>query len=144
MLTDIKKILVVDDEVEIVKAIKRHLSRKGFCLSTASNITDAWQDINMSAQKNAPFDLVITDIAMPRGSGIELSMWIKENYPDVSVLFISGFGVKDLVLENINLKLDDFCQKPFNPDQLIDKINMISQRRKGEQVGQQSVANQNS
>jgi DNA-binding response OmpR family regulator len=130
MLTNIQKILVVDDEVELAKAIKLHLSRTGFTINSENNIQAARKKIDSSAKKNSPFDLVITDISMPGGSGIELLQWIQQSYPAISILLISGFGEDDLIARNTRPLLDDFCKKPFNPKTLLTKILSIEQGRK--------------
>ncbi|MEN8258113.1 MAG: response regulator [Thermodesulfobacteriota bacterium] len=129
MVKKIKKILIVDDEIQIVKAIERHLSRTGFTVGSADTIKEAREKIDKEARNHAPFDLLITDVMMPSGSGIDLSQWLKKSYPDISVLFISGYGVKDLVTDAVDLTLDDFCQKPFTPSKLLATIHCIDQRR---------------
>ncbi len=130
MDNDIKKILIVDDETEIIKAIERHLSRTGFTVGSADTIQEARGKIGKEAHDHTPFDLVITDVMMPGGSGIDLSHWLKERYPETSVLFISGYGVNDLVTGAVESSLDDFCQKPFSPSTLLETIHRIDQRRR--------------
>lgn len=129
-MTDIQKILVVDDEVQLAKAIQLHLSRVGFTISSKNNITSAMEIIEYAANTNRPFDLVITDISMPGGSGLELSQWIQEKYPAISIILISGFGEGDLIALNTRPLLDDFCKKPFSPKILLSRIRRIEQERK--------------
>ncbi len=129
-MTEIQKILVVDDEIQLAKAIRLHLSRIGFTTSLENNIQAAQEIIDYSANENSPFDLVITDIAMPGGSGLELSQWIQKKYPAISIILISGFGEGDLIDINTRPGLDDFCKKPFSPKILLSRIRTIEQRRK--------------
>lgn len=129
-MTDIQKILVVDDEKILAKAISLNLKRMGFTTSLENNIKSAQEIIDSSANENSPFDLVITDITMPGGSGLLLSKWIKKNYPTISIILISGFGEDDLIELNTRPGLDDFCKKPFDPKTLLVKIHTIDQERK--------------
>ena len=116
MIELIKRILVVDDEVEFVKTIVRHLKRNGFSLETACNGDDARKKIHDSVLKGLPFDLVITDLVMPKMSGIELIKWVIKHHPEFSVLVVSGFGYADMAGEIIRQEMDAFAQKPFTPD----------------------------
>lgn len=130
MLTDIKKILVVDDEAELANAIQIHLSRIGFLINSENSLTAAQKTIAKAARENTLFDLVITDISMPGNSGIELLQWIQERYPLISIILISGFGADDIISGNIRPLMDDFCKKPFTPNALLTRIQTIEQGRK--------------
>jgi CheY-like chemotaxis protein len=80
-------ILVVDDEVEVGTAIRRVLERAGHIVSVANNATAG---LNVVAQQ-AP-DVVITDIIMPKVHGVELIKILRERFPRIRVIAISGGG----------------------------------------------------
>jgi CheY-like chemotaxis protein len=80
-------ILVVDDEVEVGTAIRRVLERAGHIVSVAQNATAG---LNVVAQQ-AP-DVVITDIIMPKVHGVELIKILRERFPRIRVIAISGGG----------------------------------------------------
>jgi len=80
-------ILVVDDEVEVGTAIRRALERAGHIVSVAHNATAG---LNVVAQQ-AP-DVVITDIIMPKVHGVELIKILRERFPRIRVIAISGGG----------------------------------------------------
>lgn len=130
MIELIKRILVVDDEAELVKTIVRHLKRNGFSLESSFNVLSAQQKIHDSVLKGLPFDLVITDLVMPKMSGIELFKWITKHHPEISVLVISGFGSADLAREVIRPEMDGFAQKPLTPEDMIGLISRIDRKRK--------------
>ena len=129
MNNSIKRILVVDNEVEFVKTLQRHLKRKGFSVDVAYDGSNGIDRIKTSSVKGDPFDLVITDVVMPNMGGIELLRWVKRNYPSLSVLLISGFGDTDLVIENIRAELDAYVQKPVTPRQMMALIRKLNQNR---------------
>jgi PleD family two-component response regulator len=80
-----KKILVVDDEENVCHSIKKVLSRKGYSVSQALNVEDA---VNLI--KEMTFDLVITDMMIPGTSGLELLQIIRDHYPELEVVMITG------------------------------------------------------
>jgi len=100
-------ILVVDDELVI-----RDLCSKGlrkYRILQAGSLQEA-----LDCYASQPVDLVLTDIQMPDGSGIELLRRIKKIDPNALVLIMTGFGDKETVLEALRADADDFIQKPVN------------------------------
>lgn len=80
-------ILVVDDEREVGAVIRRVLERAGFTVAVASNAADGLEAV--AAQ---PPDVVITDVIMPKVHGVELIKTLRERYPRIRVIAISGGG----------------------------------------------------
>lgn len=80
-------ILVVDDEREVGAVIRRVLERAGFTVNVASNAADGLEAV--AAQ---PPDVVITDVIMPKVHGVELIKILRERYPRIRVIAISGGG----------------------------------------------------
>jgi CheY-like chemotaxis protein len=80
-------VLVVDDEVEVGEAVRRVLERAGYVVTVASNATAGMDAV----ARQAP-DVVITDIIMPRVHGVELIKILRERYPRIRVIAISGGG----------------------------------------------------
>ncbi|MCB0391339.1 MAG: response regulator [Bdellovibrionales bacterium] len=103
------KILIVDDEVELLKNISEVFTLFGFTVKTASGGTEAWQ---MLQAEN--YDLVISDVRMPNGDGIELLSKCKERNPySPKVLLISGFNDHKHE-ELLDFGVDGFFTKPFD------------------------------
>ena len=130
MMEAIKRILVVDDEEEFVNTITRHLKRERFILHSARNGEDAREKIHQTTRDLRPYDLVITDVIMPKVSGIELLQWIKKNHAGVSVLVVSGFGDQNQVIGTIRPDMDACCQKPLTPFEMMKLIGNIDQKRR--------------
>lgn len=110
-----KKILVVDDNLQIGGLIQRILGREGFDVTTVSTPQDA---LHWCEQNGIP-DLLLSDVKMPQMSGPELSRQLKELYGEFAVLFMSGFPGEE------NEDIDPLLPKPFNRAELIAAINAI-------------------
>ena len=126
----IERILIVDDEAECVNMFRRHLRRKGFSISSASDGKEACHKIQDAVSRRLPFDLVITDDFMPNVGGIELLEWIKETHPGTSVIVVSGFGHTDMVMEAIRPEIDEYGQKPLTPQEMMQLIGNIDVKRR--------------
>jgi YesN/AraC family two-component response regulator len=119
-------ILVVDDELPMRRMLSRVLRRMGHEIETAESGLTGW----LAFQKN-PYDLVITDQAMPEMTGDQLADKIKEESPDTPVIMVTGFGdllrARDNPPENIDLLLS----KPVQIEQLNDAIHSVIKQKKG-------------
>lgn len=108
-------ILVVDDEEDILELIERHLSNKGYEVITAYDGEQA-----LPLLDKLKFDLVITDLKMPRIDGMELLKRVKERDPNIEVVILTGHGTMDSVIEALrDGGAFDYLQKPlYNIKQL--------------------------
>lgn len=115
------KILVVDDEAHIREILESEFQAEGAKVYTAENGTQGFE-----AAKNNPVDIIISDIRMPGGSGIELLDKIKaENVYSPVVLFMTGFS--DLQLDDAYAKgAEAVFSKPFQIDQIIEKVRELT------------------
>ena len=107
---DCKKIniLVVDDEPLVRRSLSEFLTLEGYCVSTASNGREA-----LELLKNYTADIVITDIKMPELTGIQLLQQIRLNYPDIAVIFITGYGSIENAVEAMKEGAFDYITKPI-------------------------------
>ena len=118
------RLLIVDDEEEITKALGRHFKRKGiFCVAAGSG-EEAVKHLQNTSR---PFDLLITDILMPAMDGLALARWVHGHYPEMPVLFMSAFGNKEIATREMRPGMDDYIAKPFVPDDLLQKITTVLQ-----------------
>lgn len=115
-------ILVVDDEQVIRDLCSKGL--KQYRILQAGSLQEA-----LDCYASQTVDLVLTDIQMPGGSGIELLRRIKKIDPNALVLVMTGFGDKDTVLEALRADADDFIQKPVNLLHLQTAIEKSLSRR---------------
>lgn len=135
MMDAIKRILVVDGEKEFADTVTRHLKRKKFITQSASNGADALDIINDTTGPVSQYDLVITDVMIPKVSGIELLQWIKNYHSQISVLIVSGLGSQNMARKTIRPAMDDCCQKPVTPDEMMRLIDTINNKRKTRSMG---------
>ena len=107
------KILVVDDEKSMREILQIFLKNEGYNVSVASNGAAAIEDI-----KKDIFDLIITDMNMPKASGLDLLKSAKQISPDIIVVIITAFGSTDSAVEAMKLGAYDYIQKPFQMDEI--------------------------
>ena len=120
-------ILVVDDDKEIVNAIEIYLSKEGYNILKAYNGEEAIHVI-----QNNEIHLVILDIMMPKMNGIELAKKIRENL-SIPILMLSAKSEDYDKINGLNVGADDYVTKPFNPMELIARVN--SQIRRYTKLG---------
>jgi DNA-binding NtrC family response regulator len=111
MITE--KILVVDDEENVCHSVKKILRRKGYEVSHALTVDDAIKLID-----DLSFDLVITDLMIPGTSGMDLIQIIREKYPELDVIMITGYASIESAVKATKLGASAYLPKPFTPDEL--------------------------
>ena len=116
-----QSILVVDDELDIVVIFKQALSRQGY---TVFGFTDPLLALEHFKLNSEDYGLVITDVRMPRMSGIELAANIKAVKPDAKVLLMSAFEVSDLDFSMPGIKINDFLRKPIDVRTLVRRVKV--------------------
>ena len=109
-----KKILVIDDNEEVLKTITQYLEQKDYNIIAASNGLDA---LKLCETEKGGFDLVITDLVMPNISGVAIISIVKERYPKIPVIAITGWGEHPEALAT-EAKADIVLEKPFELDEL--------------------------
>ena len=117
-------ILVVDDDEGIRTLVKKYLNENNYLDTTANSAEDAFEKIQI-----IKFDLIILDIMMPGKSGLE---FIKENQKklDTPVILLTAKGEADERVEGLEVGADDYLPKPFEPKELILRIQNIIQKTK--------------
>ena len=117
-------ILVVDDDEGIRTLVKKYLNENNYLVTTAITAEDAFEKIQI-----IKFDLIILDIMMPGKSGLE---FIKENQKklDTPVILLTAKGEANERVEGLEVGADDYLPKPFEPKELILRIQNIIQKTK--------------
>lgn len=108
-ITKKTKILVVDDDTDIVVLISSFLAEEGFKVYTATRAKQAIEYV-----QNYPVDLAIIDIALPEMNGIELLKKFKEIKPNIEAIMITAYKDAEKVVEAFRLGAFDCIFKPFN------------------------------
>ncbi|MDI6766092.1 MAG: response regulator [Bacteroidota bacterium] len=130
------KILVVDDEETVCHSVKKILSRKGYTVDAALNVESA-----IKKMSNTNFDLVITDLMMPKTNGMELLQIVRDHYPELEVIMITGYASIESAVTATKLGDSNYLPKPFTPDELTDVTEKALTNRKNKieaRVNQQS------
>ncbi|WP_334308936.1 response regulator transcription factor [Terrisporobacter petrolearius] len=110
-------ILVVEDDIDIIKLLKIYLENDGHRVISAQNGLDALQII-----ENIKVDLVVMDIMMPKMDGYELTMRIRSKYT-IPIIILSAKNEDSDKIMGLNLGADDYMTKPFNPLEIVARIN---------------------
>ena len=120
-----KHILVVDDEPAIRYPIIFMLSKTGYKVSEARDGLEALNLILHAEDQGDPFDLLLTDIRMPRMSGMELIHELKWNEINLPVIAISGMPDEELVQKLLNIGCSGYIMKPFDIQDLIRQVEQV-------------------
>ncbi len=126
------KILLVDDEVNLVDPMSYTLSQKGFDTVVAYRGSEALKLIISEAP-----DLVLLDWSMPEMSGIDVLKDLRSKANSIPVLMITGKSAKEDIVEGLEAGADDYITKPFSWDELMARINSVLRRaqlRAGAQI----------
>jgi len=121
------KILLVDDEEDILEFLSYNLKREGYKIETANNGISALKKIERSKP-----DLIILDVMMPEMDGIEVCEKIREKdkFEDVLILFLTARSEEYSELAGFSAGADDYITKPIKPKLLVSRVNAILKRKR--------------
>lgn len=117
MTGQMDRILIADDDAVIREGLRRILSKEGFNVETVSNGHAALQRLDQQR-----FKLLITDLKMPGKSGLEVLESVRKCQPELPVILITGYAAIDNAVEAMKNGATDYLAKPFNNDEIIDKV----------------------
>ena len=126
-----KKILVVDDEADLVELVSYNLEKEGFAVDSAFNGEDALVKV-----KKGNFDLLILDLMLPEIQGMELCRLIR-NDPKTAMLPIIMLTAKGEEMDRvvgIEMGADDYVTKPFSPRELVARVRAVLRRSMGKPI----------
>ena len=115
------KLLIIDDNQEILGALCEFLSKKKYDITSASN---GLEGLKYLEKEKRGFDVVITDLIMPDISGVALISIIKKRYPDTQVIAITGWGEHPEALAT-EAEADHVMEKPFNLSELEKSLEKL-------------------
>ncbi len=128
--------LVVEDTADVAEAIIERLGRGGHACDRAASLADAKHFASASA-----YDLVILDINLPDGSGLDFLKWIRQRKNAVPVLVLTARLAVDDKIGALDFGADDYMVKPFDLGELEARVRAIIRRRSGESGVQLSSGN---
>ncbi|OGQ96001.1 MAG: hypothetical protein A2521_14465 [Deltaproteobacteria bacterium RIFOXYD12_FULL_57_12] len=113
-------VLLIDDEDDFRELAEKRLKKRGFAVCTAAGCQEAMACLDSSC----PPDVVILDLNMPKVNGLQCLHYIKEKQPQVPVIMLTGHASVDTGVEGIRLGAFDYCLKPIELEELLEKIHL--------------------
>jgi len=126
-------ILVVDDSEGTREVIRRNLEGAGYQVLGAPGVPEA-----IATMKQSPVDLVITDLKMPRVSGMDLVRHVRENYPNTEVMMITGYATVTSAVEAVKVGADEYLSKPFTDGELLGAVRRSLAKLRVRRAGRES------
>lgn len=118
-----KKILIVEDDKDIVELLTLYLESNDFLVQAVANGIDAYKQINTGY-----FDLVLADIMLPKMNGYELIKKVRQDKNNIPIIILSAKGLDNDKILGLNMGADCYITKPFNPLEVIACINALFRR----------------
>ena len=113
-----KAILIVEDDITFGMMLKTWLGKKGFEVSSVSNIARARKHI-----ESQTVDLVLSDLRLPDYEGIDLLKWMNDRGLDIPLIIMTGYADIQSAVLAMKLGARDYIAKPVNPEELLKKIS---------------------
>jgi len=118
------RILVVDDDRAVRSVLHVNLSKAGMHVTLCSSPTEALETL-----REAPFDLVLSDVRMPDGTGIELLQEVRRRWPETPTVIMTGYGSVEDAVEAMKIGAADYIIKPIAKDELMVIIDRALEQR---------------
>ena len=129
------RILVVDDEPQILSVLKAYLEADGFEVITAATGADA---LNLAARLGAELDLVLLDIGLPDLNGLDVLARIRADIDPYVILVTARADEVDKLI-GLSVGADDYITKPFSPREVVARVKAVVRRARGPQAQSQTV-----
>ncbi len=130
------KILVIEDDADLLEIISGTLRKERYIVETASTASDAKTKVGAYE-----YDCILLDIMLPDGSGLDVLRHLQQKHKEASVLIISAKDSIDDKVAGLNLGADDYLTKPFHLAELSARIKSIVRRHSGNRNNQTRLGN---
>jgi DNA-binding response OmpR family regulator len=117
------KILLVEDDQNFGDVLKSYLEMHDFDVTLATDGEQGFQTF-----KNGKFDLVVSDVMMPKKDGFTMGQEIRQLNKEIPMIFLTAKTLKEDVLEGFKLGADDYITKPFNSEELLYRVRAVMRR----------------
>lgn len=134
--TGILKILVIEDEQEMLQNIQQTLEKENYVVETARNLRGAMEKIGVY-----DYDCILLDLNLPDGNGLELLKYLKEEGISDGIIIVSANSSLEDKLEGLNLGADDYLPKPFHMAELHARVKAVLRRKNFQGNEQIELAN---
>jgi two-component system, OmpR family, alkaline phosphatase synthesis response regulator PhoP len=127
-----KKILIADDEPDILEIIEYNLGREGYAVTTAKDGDEA-----LTKAKQLQPDLIILDIMMPKKNGVEVCEILRSQpaFKNTLIIFLTALNDEASHIKGLETGADDYVSKPISPKVLVSRVNALF-RRMGKESGE--------
>jgi DNA-binding NtrC family response regulator len=129
-----ERILVVDDAQDTLEVLQRNLSSRGYQVFTAPGVSEALQVL-----EQGPVDLVITDLKMPKASGLDLVRHVRENLKDTEVMLITGYASIEGAVQAVKSGAEEYLSKPFTDEELFAAVQRVLEKLHLRRAGQRAL-----
>ena len=119
-----RKILVVDDDKRLRDLLQRYLGEQGFFVRTAEN-----SEFMDKAMTRDSFDLIILDLMLPGEDGLSICRRLRAREPQQAIIMLTAKGDEIDRIVGLEMGADDYLPKPFNPRELVARIQAVLRRR---------------
>lgn len=119
------RVLVIDDEAIVRVSCERVLKPVGFEVMVTSRGDEA-----IELLEKEPYDVVLTDLKMPDMDGLEVLKIIKERWPDIQVIIITGYGTINTAVQAIKMGAYEYIEKPFTPQDILEVVEKAIKEKK--------------
>lgn len=126
-----ERLLVVDDAPQTLEVLQRNLTSKGYQVFTAQSVAEAIRILETTT-----VDLVITDLKMPKVSGIDLVRHVRENFKDTEVMMITGYPTIEGAVKAIKTGAEEYLIKPFTDEELFSAVRRTLDKLHMRKVGE--------
>lgn len=113
------RVMVVDDDPIVGESLERFLQKAGYTTATACDGHEALAILRDAEESGEPFNLVLTDVNMPRSGGIELLKQIRKHHDSLVVIMMTGYGTIESAVEAVKLGAFDYLTKPIVDEELV-------------------------
>lgn len=137
-MTDSRHILVVEDERHLAHGIKYNFEAEGYHVTT---VGDGPAALNLFQEQPQEFDLVILDLMLPGMSGYAVCEALREAGHDVPILMLSARTLSEDRIRGFDAGTDQYMEKPFDLDELLNRVHHMLQRRNGKSPSTASTSN---
>lgn len=122
-MTTSPHVLVVDDDQEIRKLLGRYLGEQGFKVTLAGSKREFLERV--ATEK---IDVVVLDVLLPDGSGLDLCRYVRQRSPHVAVIMVTALKEEVDRIIGLEIGADDYIGKPFNPRELVARLRAVLRR----------------
>ena len=113
-------VLIVEDDITFSLMLTTWLGKKGCEVKALSSVSDAKRQI-----ESVSYDLILSDLRLPDGDGIDLLKWVKEKYASLPLIMMTSYAEIQTAVQAIKLGASDYIAKPLNPEELLSKIREV-------------------